>query len=85
MNAGSRHLAQLLSTYLVCFAFAVTFLATNLLGGGLGAALQRGVIAAAVTFIVGRVLVRAVLGVILDAMARHHAVGDGRPRTGGQS
>lgn len=70
MDAGSRHLAQSLSAYLACLAFAVTFLATNALGGGLGAGLQRGVVAAAATLLVARFLVGAVLDVVLNAMAR---------------
>lgn len=73
MDEGSRHLARLLSTYLACLAFAVTFLATNLLGGGLGAALQRGVLAAAVALVVARLLAVAVLDLVFSAMARDRA------------
>jgi ABC-type proline/glycine betaine transport system permease subunit len=54
-------------------AFAVTFLATNVLGGGLGAGLQRGVLAAAGTLLLGRLLLTAALDVVLAAMARDRA------------
>jgi hypothetical protein len=83
MDEGSRHLARLLSVYAASLAFAVTFLATNLLGGGLGAALQRGVLAGAATLFLAGLLARAVLDVVLTAMARDRA-GDGSKPGGGR-
>jgi len=63
----------MLSVYLTCLAFAVTFLATNLLGGGLSAGLLRGAAAAAATLVVSRLLLRATIDVVLGAMARDRA------------
>ncbi|MEZ5967257.1 MAG: hypothetical protein R3F56_25700 [Planctomycetota bacterium] len=63
----------MLSVYLGCLAFAVTFLATNLLGGGLGAGLSRGVAAAGVTLLVARLLAGTTVDVVLGAMARDRA------------
>jgi hypothetical protein len=73
---GTRELARWISAYAAAMAFALMFLATTLAGSGLPAALVRGVCAAAAGLLIGRVLARAAVGTVLNAMARDRAARD---------
>lgn len=87
METGSRHVAHLLSVHVACLAFAVTFLATCALGGGLGAALTRGAIATGAALLVGRLLLTTTLEAILSAIARDRAAAEkaAAERSGGDA
>ncbi len=78
-------MAHQLSVYVACLAFAVTFLATCALGGGLNAALMRGAIATAAALLVGRLVLTTVLEAIFTAMARDRAEEQEVEKTGGDA
>ena len=73
MEAGSKELARSAVAYMVSIAFCVTFLLANVWGASTGTALSRAVIVAFVTLFVSRLLIKPVVDVVLDAMARDQA------------
>jgi hypothetical protein len=76
MDSGSRELVRRAAAYLVCVAFALTFLFSTLSGAQGHTALIRGVIVAAIAFAVSRILLKPLVDVVLSAMARDGAAGE---------
>ncbi len=70
MGVGSRELTRASTAYLVCLAFALTFLITSLYGGSPQAAVIRGSVVAVITRVLIPHLVGPVVSAVLDAMAR---------------
>ena len=64
------------AAYLVCVAFGLTFLLSTLSGAQGHTALIRGTVVALIALAVGRVLIKPVVDVVLDAMARDRATGE---------
>ena len=70
MGAGSRELARGATAYLASFAFVIAFLLTTLSGGSPLTAAIRGGIVAVATLVLGGFLMSALIGTLLDAIAR---------------
>jgi len=70
MGVASKELTRASSRYLVCLAFALTFLITTLFGGSPLAAVIRGSVVAVLTYLTAPFLLQPVVSVVLDAMAR---------------
>lgn len=64
------------AAYLVCLAFGVTFLLSTLMGAQGQTALVRGVVAAVATLVIARILLKPVVDVVLDAIARDRAAAE---------
>ncbi len=76
MDRGSRELVRRASAYVVCLAFVLTFLMSTLLGTTGQTALIRGIVVAAIAMAVSHILLRPVVDVVLNAMARDQATGE---------
>ncbi len=70
MGVGSRELTRASTAYLVCLAFAVTFLITTISGGGPLVAVIRGCVVAVIARVLTPLLISPVVSAVLDAMAR---------------
>ena len=75
MGLGSRELVRRAAAYMVCTAFGLTFLISTLSGAQGNTALLRGVVAA-ITLAISHFLLKPVVDVVLDAMARDRATGE---------
>ena len=64
------------AAYLVCLAFGMTFLLSTLMGAQGDTALIRGVVVAGITLVVSRFLIKPVVDVVLDAIARDRAAAE---------
>ena len=73
MNGGSRELTRGITAYLASLAFVLAFFITLLSGGAGMTPVIRGTVAALATMFVGALLLRPMMSVILDAMARDQA------------
>ncbi len=76
MGIGSRELVRRASAYMVCTAFGLTFLISTLSGTQGNTALLRGVVVGAITLALSHFLLKPVVDVVLDAMARDRATGE---------
>lgn len=64
------------AAYMVCTTFGLTFLISTFSGVQGNTALLRGVIVAAITLATSHLLLKPVIDVVLDAMARDRAAGE---------
>ena len=73
MGVGSRELTRASTAYMVCLAFALTFLITTFYGGSPQAAVIRGSVVAIIARVLTPHLIGPVVKTVIDAMARDKA------------
>lgn len=73
MESGSAELSRIATAYAASVSFGLTFLLASATGSGVSTALWRGAVVIAVVVPLSRLLVKPVIDVVLDAMAREQA------------
>lgn len=73
MDTATSELARATAAWVASLAFAITFLAAWALGASVLTGAVRGAVVAVATLVAANLLVRPVLSVVLNAMARDRA------------